>query len=124
MKLLTLCALVLFSTTTFARQYFQCSTVEAEYSDVMVLNLKTAQEGTLFLSSGMQNPEDERTLVDLELEKTENGNHIYRVVNEQRSGHVIIPSHVIGKSTDHVNVDLAFNGYGFRFSCFARMYHD
>lgn len=122
MKYVIVAIALAFSVPAFARQYFQCSTLEAGYSDVMVVNLTTPEKGTLFISSGMENPESERTLVKIKLDKIENGQHYYKVI--EGKGHVSVPSSVIGKSVNSVNLDLAFNGYRFTFSCFARIYND
>jgi hypothetical protein len=111
-----------FSTSAFARQYIQCSTMGS--SDVMVVNLQTEEGGTLFISSGMENPEDERTLVKIQFDKLENGKHFYRVINENNTGSVAIPSELIGKSANSLFVDLIFSGYSFQFSCFSRIYND
>jgi hypothetical protein len=72
MKFLILALALTFSSTSFARQYIQCSELDINSTEVMVVNLPTEKGGTLFLSSGMQNPEDERLLVDIQLEKIEN----------------------------------------------------
>ena len=124
MKTLVLTLALLISSTAFGRQYMQCSSTDTYSTDVMVVNLQTTKGGTLFISSGMQNPEDERTLVNIELDKVEEGKHIYKVVNEAREGFVAVPSSVIGKSTDFVTVELSFNNYQFTFSCFAPIYND
>jgi len=124
MKTLLLVLSLLLSTSAFARQYMQCSIVDTDSTDVMVVNLTTEQGGTLFLSSGMQNPEDERILVKIQLDKIEGGEHIYKVINEEGEGKVAIPSSVIGTRSDFFKVDLIFAGYSFTYSCFARIYND
>lgn len=124
MKTLLLVLSLLLSTSAFARQYMQCSIVDSDSTDVMVVNLTTEQGGTLFLSSGMQNPEDERILVKIQLDKIEGGEHIYKVINEEGEGKVAIPSSVIGARSDFFKVDLIFAGYSFTYSCFARIYND
>lgn len=121
----TLVALLLtFSSTVFARQYIQCSTMDSNSTDVMVVNLQTEQGGTLFISSGMQNDESERLLVNIEFDKIEKKHHVYKVVGEAGEGFVKVPSEAIGKSSNFVMVDLSFNSYYFTFSCFARIYND
>ena len=124
MKSLVLALALMVSTSSFARQYIQCSIPEYDSTDVMVVNLQTETTGTLFLSSGMQNPDDERVLVDIQFEKIENGDHVFKVVHEEAEGRVFIPSFAIGKSVDKVEVDLNFIGYSFTYSCFARIYND
>jgi hypothetical protein len=124
MKMLALSFLMIFSSRVFARQYIQCNSTDSYSSDVMVVNLQTANGGTLFVSSGMQNPEDERTLVNIAFEKEEAGNHIFSIVHHNFTGFVAVPSEIIGKTSSAFNVDLNFNGYFNRFSCFARIYND
>jgi hypothetical protein len=58
------------------------------------------------------------------LEKIENGEHVYKVINEGGEGKVAIPSSVIGARSDFFKVDLIFAGYTFTYSCFARIYND
>ena len=90
----------------------------------MVLNLTTAQGGTLFISSGMQNPEDERILVNISLDSIEGQYHIYKVVNESGEASVSVPSDAIGKSSNLVLIDLIFAGSHYQYSCFSRIYND
>lgn len=123
MKTLILALALSLSTSAFARQYIQCS-VMGDSTDVAVVNLTTEKGGTLFLSSGMQNPEDERILVNIEFEAVEGKNHVYKVVNENGAGHVAVPSSAIGKSSNDVVIDLVFAGYNIQYSCFSRIYND
>jgi hypothetical protein len=122
MKYFVLAFVLLLSTSAFARQYIQCSMVDT--SDVMVVNLQTSKGGTLFLSSGMQNPEDERILVNIEFDKIHNSHHVFKVLGEVGEGSVAIPSRVIGKSSDSFLVDLMFADYNLSYSCFSRIYND
>jgi hypothetical protein len=123
MKALFLVLVLSLSSTAFARQYIQCS-VLGDSTDVAVVNLQTEQGGTLFLSSGMQNPEDERILVSIELETIKGQKHFYKVVSEIGEGSVVVPSDVIGKSSNSVVIDLIFAGYNIQYSCFSRIYND
>lgn len=119
----TLLALALtFSSSVFARQYIQCNSKDIYSTDVGVVNLTSSSGGTLFISSGMQNPEDERTLVHIEFDKKEKGKHIYKIV--EVDGFLTIPSELVGKKSDYVSVDLTFNSTYVEFSCFSRIYND
>lgn len=111
------------STSVFARQYIQCAVV-GESTDVAVVNLQTEDGGTLFLSSGMQNPEDERILVNIKFQMIDGTNHIYKVINENGEGSIEIPSSAIGKSRNDLMIDLVFSGLKFQYSCFSRIYND
>ena len=124
MKKFLLCSLVLFSQVAMARQYFQCSSTDIGATDVMVINLQTKDGGTLFLSSGMQNPEDERVLVNINLDKKDKGLFVYKIVSDFAQGELNIPEQTIGKSTDYVLVDLKINNFDMSYSCFARIYND
>lgn len=124
MKTILLILALSLTSTAFARQYFQCSVADINSTDVMVVNLQTPEGGTLFLSSGMQNPEDERILVNIEFDKVEGKKHIYKVVNENGDGYVAIPSEVIGQSSNSVMIDLTFANFNFEYSCFTRIYND
>lgn len=123
MKSLIIAFVTLFSSQVFARQYIQCNSMDMNSTDVAVVNLTTVNGGTLFLSSGMQNPEDERTLVNIELSEIEDGSHIYNIMGEN-SGFVVVPSSAIGRSINSMHVEVNFNGSQVDFSCFARIYND
>lgn len=115
--------LYLFSSSVYARQLFQCSLPEAEYTDVMVVNLQTPTSGTLFISSGMES-DDERLLVKIAFDRQEGSFSIFKVTNEQGEGQVSIPSEVLNKNSDSVNLNLSFASYNFTYSCFSRIYND
>ena len=123
MKTLFFLLALSLSTSVFARQYIQCAVV-GESTDVAVVNLQTEDGGTLFLSSGMQNPEDERILVNIKFEMIDGTNHIYKVINENGEGSIAIPSSAIGKSRNDLMIDLVISGLTFQYSCFSRIYND
>lgn len=123
MKSLFLVLALSLSSTAFARQYIQCN-ILGNSTDVAVVNLATPTTGTLFLSSGMQNPEDERVLLKIAFDKIEKNHHIYKVVSEYGAGSVSVPSDMIGKSTNSMVVDISFVGVGSAYGCFSRIYND
>ena len=123
MKTLILALALFVSSSAFARQYIQCS-VLGDSTDVAVVNLTTEQGGTLFLSSGMQNQEDERILVKIQFDGIVGKNHIYKVVDENGAGHLEVPSAAIGKATNFLMVDLVFAGYNIQYRCFSAIYND
>lgn len=124
MKSLLALVVLLSTTSAFARQYIQCSSLDYSTTDVAVVNLQTTKGGTLFISSGMQNDESERTLVKIQKEKTSQGKVYFKIVHGGVKGHVVLNKSDIGKSSDLVLVDLDFNGYLVNFSCFSRIYND
>lgn len=124
MKLSFVIAALLLSVNVFARQYIQCSVSDYSSTDVAVVNLPTADKGTFFLSSGMQNDESERILVQIEKEKTVNGKTYFQIVNEQATGYVILNTADLGVSSDYLKVKLEFGPYRFDYSCFSRIYQD
>jgi hypothetical protein len=113
---------LLFSQIAFSRQYIQCANTDLNYTDVMVVNLVTQEEGTLFISSGMENPENERILFDIKLSEKNDQTHEFSAVNTDKNAVVSIPAEWIGKSSDSFLIDLNFNQYRFTFSCFSRIY--
>jgi hypothetical protein len=115
---------LLFTTSAFARQMFQCSTFDTNSSDVMHINLATPTNGTLFLSSGMQNPETERILVKIAFSKIEGAYHVFKVIEQPAEGFLAIPSQAIGKASNSVNLELKFGYSAVTFSCFSRIYHE
>ncbi len=122
MKSLILALTLTLSTSAFARQYIQCSVMNS--TDVAVVNLQNAQGGTLFLSSGMQNPEDERILVNIEFDKIEKDHHVFKVVSANVAGLVAVPSQVIGKYSNYFEISLSFAGHYLNYSCFSSIYND
>lgn len=123
MKTILFSVLLAFTFPTFARQYIQCSQL-SDSTDVAVVNLEMPTRGTLFLSSGMQNPEEERILVNIELEKRENHQVFFKITGTNINGFVAIPSEVLGKSADAFIIDITFANYRFDYSCFSRIYND
>lgn len=124
MKAMFALLVLTLSTSVFARQYIQCSSSDMNTTDVMVINLQSPQGGTLFLSSGMQNPEDERILVKIAFDRVEKDAHIYKVVDEVGTGYVAVPTAGLGKNSNYLPVFLQFASANIQFSCFSRMYND
>ncbi len=124
MKSVLTLAFLLSATSAFARQYIQCSSLDYSTTDVAVVNLQTENGGTLFISSGMQNDESERTLVKIEKETTKQGKVFFKIVNDNINGSVVLNKKDIGVSSDFILVDLDFNGYMVNYSCFSRIYND
>lgn len=123
MKSILFATILSLTAPAFARQYIQCSQL-SETTDVAVVNLETSTNGTLFLSSGMQNPEDERILVTIQSDKRENNHEYFKITGENMAGHVAIPTDVLGKSADSFVIEISFANYRFDYSCFSRIYHD
>ena len=124
MKSLILAFVLVFSSSAFARQYIQCSSMDYRTTDVAVMNLTTPEYGTFFISSGMQNDESERLLMKIVFDKELNGKHIYNIEHTTVTGTVSIDSASVGVMSNFVRVDLNFNGYGVEYSCFSRIYND
>jgi hypothetical protein len=123
MKYFVLALALMANSSVWARQYIQCS-ILSETTDVAVVNLETNKTGTLFLSSGMQNPEDERILLKIEFDKKENGLDVFKVLDANTKASVSVPSEVVGKSSDSLVIHLAYGNLQFDYSCFARIYND
>lgn len=124
MKTFIVSATLLLSTSAFARQYIQCNILDTSATDVMVINLQTSKTGTLFLTSGAQNPEDERVLVKIAFDKVIDNAHVFKVIDEANEASIAIPSEVIDKSSNWFKMDLNFGSYSAPFSCFSRIYND
>lgn len=123
MKFFALTIALLTSSSVWARQYIQCS-ILADTTDVAVVNLTTNKTGTLFLSSGMQNPEDERLLLNIEYSDTKNGFEVFKIVDGHVEGSVAVPAKVVGKSADSFDIHLVFGNVELDFGCFSRIYND
>jgi hypothetical protein len=112
MKIFALTIALFTSSSVWARQYIQC-TILAETTDVAVVNLTTNKTGTLFLSSGMQNPEDERILLNIEYSDTKNGFEVFKILDGRVEGSVAVPTKVVGKSADSFDIHLVFGSVEF-----------
>ncbi len=123
MKFFVLAIALIAYSSAWARQYIQCS-ILSETTDVAVVNLETNKTGTLFLSSGMQNPEEERILFNIEFDKSENGLDYFKILNSNTEGSVSVPSEVVGKSSDSLIIHLVYGNLEFDYSCFSRIYND
>jgi hypothetical protein len=115
---------LLFSSSTYAHQFFQCSVLGNDLSEVMVIDLKNKNSGTIFLSSNDENSQNEKSIFEFELEKVENKIHFYKLTSSYLQGYIVIPSHVLGKSTNGISLEVGFSPYNFTLSCFSRIYHD
>ncbi len=123
MKYFILMTLLTYSFSTFARQYIQCSMV-SDTTDVAVVNLTTPTNGTLFLSSGAQNDESERILVNLVFEKAIQNQTIFQIHSENGQGRVTIPTNIISKNSDSFLINVEFANLQFDYLCFSRLYND
>lgn len=124
MKILIASLVLLMTSSAFARQYIQCSSLDVDYTDVIVVNLQTNEGGTLFMSSGMQNDESDSLLVKIKKGVVENGKVHYTIVDQNETGEVIIDAKDLGKAGTGFLIDLAFNSYRGTYSCFSSLYND
>jgi hypothetical protein len=124
MKIIFLFLALVLTIPAFARQYIQCSSTDIYSTEVMVVNLSSATHGTLFISSGMQNPESERLLVKIEFDRQENEFHFFKAINVNNFAQIKIPSKSIGKAANDILIDLSFDSHKFTYSCFSRIYND
>ncbi len=124
MKKFALLFALVVSSSAFARQYIQCGGTDSYSTEVAVVNLTTPTSGTFFASSGMQNPEDERLLVDIVFEKTQNGKSYFKVVDNRGEGTITLPTNEIGKKSDYLKVEASIFNHYIEYSCFSRIYND
>ncbi len=122
MKVVCLLIILTFSSLAMGRQMFQCALKDPQSTDVMVVNLQTPAKGTVFLSSGMQNSDEERIIVNIELDKIQDDQHIMKIVGPGKTGQISIPENLIGKASNSLEIDLSFAEFSFTFSCFSRLY--
>ena len=108
----------------FARQYMQCSRLDYNGTDGMVVNLTSEKEGTLFLSLGMDEDNGpQEYLYNISLGNEEGNYNLYNVENEE--GLLLrIEKQNLGQEFDKGTVALRVNGSFFQFRCFSRMYQD
>ncbi len=117
-KISVLFFILFFSTTSFARQYTQCSTDEF-YS---VINLTTELDGTFFITLGTET--DMHWLYDIEFSHSEGANNIYRFINTSTKGELVVPSNIFGRSDNSLKIPATINGSHYQMSCFTRYYQE
>jgi hypothetical protein len=91
----------------------------------MVVNLQDeGKQSTLFLSSGMQNPENERLLVKIAFDRVDGKHTIFKVIDENGTGNVAVPTEALGKYSNYLVVELNFANYSYSYSCFSSIYNE
>ena len=121
---------ILFSVNAHAVQFFQCWNLplDIDSTDRTVISLTSATEGTLFLSSGIDDDGNQDSTGPLKLVKgsTSGNSTVWTGKNTSSTFTVTIPNAAIGKTSNAVTLDLDLKNVGnhsaLQVSCYSRMY--
>jgi hypothetical protein len=120
MKLLLLSFLL--TTSLWARQYIQCADADGS-SLVSVVNLPSQDAGSFFISSGMENDENERLLCPIAFKNFENNQVVYSF-SGNCEGEISFHQDLLGKVTNYLPLHVSLNGIMANMICFSRIYQD
>jgi len=128
-KILVLFSLV--SLNSFAIQHYSCFPKDAWSTDRVVISLeKDHQQGTLFLSSGIQDDgtHDHSPVMPMSFIQVENKTNIYFAENEVAEFKVYLPQSSFDQNLDDVEIKLLmknqFSEVTQNLNCYTRMYTD
>lgn len=118
MKFLLSLIVLAGSTTTFARQYTQCSAKSPElYS---VINLPAKEEGSIYLTLGAETGVASLSKIVLKEQTAEK--LVYDVFGKTFTGVLEMPANVMGLSSDYIEAKLVEGDATYNFTCFTRHY--
>lgn len=127
MKTILLVALMAISVPAFSRQYIQCG--DSDSWDRAVVNLN-GDESTLFMTTGVHDPDELRILKDLNFDSETATEVIYRTNDGPVVEYVSIPLEAIGVYSNYLVVTISHtntsSGYtqSRQMSCFSAIYND
>lgn len=128
-KLALIFALLTFSSMSFARQYIQCASLDANSWDRMVINLN-GDKSTLFMTNGVHLPDEIRVLKELVYAETNETSTIYKTQDSPIIETITIPNEFINVYSSYflvnVNMERVSDGYSQNFdvSCYSALYDD
>ena len=117
-----------FSQTSFAAQHFTCFPMETNSNDRAVISLKNQTEGTLFLTSGLDDWGNQNTSGVLLLSKTSEKDSIQNWVahSTKATFTVSLPSKSVGQNGDNIKIKLTLKNseqtVNQDLECYSRMY--
>lgn len=101
MKTLLVAALFCLTGVAHAHQYIQCaSATDLESTNRTVINL-AGKKSTLFMTTGLQDPEEQRILKSIKYIGTNGKNTIYQAQDDFSIETIAIPTALIGKSSNN-----------------------
>jgi hypothetical protein len=129
MKLSLIAVLACFTSLAHAHQYIQCSSIDPQSSDRAVISLNGVKS-TLFMTSGIDDPEEVRVLKSISLLRVEGDKTLFQAKNDESIETVILPTAIIGKSVNHFALTLNLSSIDGSYkiseemSCFSSVYND
>ena len=127
MKAILLVALLAASLPAFSRQYIQCGSSNSW--DRAVVNLN-GDQSTLFMTTGLGDPNELRILKDLYFDSETDTDLIYKTNQGPIVDYVSVPKSVIGKYSNYFIVSMTLvntqSGYSStrEMSCYSAIYND
>lgn len=126
-RLAFILALLTFSSLSFARQYIQCSSLNPNSWDRMVINLN-GENSTLFMTNGVHQPDEIRVLKQLFYIETNETSTIYKTQDTHVIETVTIPNEFINVYSNYflvnINMERVSDGISRNFdvSCYSALY--
>jgi hypothetical protein len=118
----------IFSQTTLASQHFTCFPMETNSNDRAVISLKNQTEGTLFLTSGLDDWGNQNTSGVLLLSKTSEKDTVQTwVAHSTKSTFTVsLPAKSVGQNGDNIKIKLTLKSseqtVNQDLECYSRMY--
>lgn len=103
MKIALLAAVLSFTPLAHAHQYIQCASTDIYSSDRTVINLD-GEKSTLFMTTGVNDPNEIRILKSIKFLRTQGDKTLYQSSNHESTETVILPTAIIGKNARNFNV--------------------
>jgi hypothetical protein len=105
MKISLVCALLCLSANAFAHQYIQCASTNIYSTDRTVINLD-GEKSTLFMTTGLDDPDELRILKSIKFLKNENGKTQWQAKDDLSIETVTLPTSIIGKNSHNFFAEL------------------
>lgn len=115
----------------YARQYIQCSSIDVNSSNGVVININDIQS-TLFMTNGVHLPDGEYIgiLKNINFLKEEDGFTFFTAQDDKTIETVKISTNYLGLSLDYISVEFIIKKIDSQFqyiqklSCFSSIYND
>jgi hypothetical protein len=98
MKISLVAALLCFTSFAHAHQYIQCFNTNPNTTDGTVINLDGAKS-TLFMTTGLDDPEEIRILKPIKFLATEGDKTFYQAKDNDSIETITLPTDIIGKNS-------------------------
>jgi hypothetical protein len=105
MKISLVAALLCFTSFAHAHQYIQCFNTTPNSTDGTVINLDGAKS-TLFMTTGLNDPDETRILKPIKFLRTEGDKTLYQAKDNDSIETITLPSAIVGKNSKNFFAEL------------------